>query len=186
MDTGIATASSWLAIYAIYNPATGAAALLGQIFSLTASQPTVYGGANLPSGYATSALVAVVNTTATAGQFGAYSINGRRMSRINTLAFTTSTATSTPTLIGISGIVPFAAVRCRGYLVAASTSTSNVGMLISADSTGISGQNVSVSGATSQTGNYEIDIATAQTLYYTSNNSAGTPTYSVYISSFEI
>jgi hypothetical protein len=47
-------------------------------------------------------------------------------------------------------------------------------------------QNVSASGSTAVTGNWAVDILTAQTLYYTFTNSAGTPTFSLYVSGYEI
>lgn len=55
MDTGSAPVSGFVSIYAIFNPTTGAASILGT----TASQATVYGGANMPAGYTMSALIAI-------------------------------------------------------------------------------------------------------------------------------
>ncbi|MGT2505656.1 hypothetical protein [Cupriavidus basilensis] len=66
MDTGTAPVSGYVAIYAIYNPTTGASALLG--VNAATLQPEVYGGANMPSGYTASALVSVRATNAS-GQF---------------------------------------------------------------------------------------------------------------------
>ncbi|WP_458763578.1 hypothetical protein [Cupriavidus basilensis] len=66
MDTGTAPANGYVALYAIYNPTTGASALLG--VNAATLQPEVYGGANMPSGYTASALVSVRATNAS-GQF---------------------------------------------------------------------------------------------------------------------
>lgn len=62
MDVGAAPNSGFVALYAIYNPTTGASALLGRNATSTA-QSEVYGGANMPAGYTASALVSVWPTT---------------------------------------------------------------------------------------------------------------------------
>jgi hypothetical protein len=67
MDSGAAPNNGFVAIYAIYNPTTGASALLARN-ATAAAQPTVYGGANMPAGYTASALISVWPTNAS-GQF---------------------------------------------------------------------------------------------------------------------
>ncbi|MDT6960129.1 hypothetical protein QTN24_01345 [Cupriavidus sp. SZY C1] len=67
MDAGAAPANGWVAVYAIYNPATGARALLG-VNATSAAAPEVYGGGNMPAGYSASALVSVRRTNGS-GQF---------------------------------------------------------------------------------------------------------------------
>ncbi len=61
MDTGSSSPGGFVALYAGYNPATGARTLFGTNATNT-SAPNIYGGANLPSGYTATALVAVVLT----------------------------------------------------------------------------------------------------------------------------
>jgi hypothetical protein len=63
MDAGTAPASGYIALYAIFNPTTGAASLLATN-ATSAVQPSVYGGANMPAGYTASALVGVWPTNA--------------------------------------------------------------------------------------------------------------------------
>jgi len=63
MDTGAAPASGYVAIYAIYNPTTGASNLLATN-ATAAVAPEVYGGANMPAGYTASALISVWPTNA--------------------------------------------------------------------------------------------------------------------------
>lgn len=58
MDTGAPPTTGWVAIYAIYNPTTGASSILARN-ATAAAQPTVYGGANIPAGYTASALISV-------------------------------------------------------------------------------------------------------------------------------
>ncbi len=63
MDSGTAPASGYVALYAIYNPTTGATALLAK--NATAGlQAEVYAGGNMPAGYTASALIGVIPTNA--------------------------------------------------------------------------------------------------------------------------
>ncbi len=62
MDTGTLPTSGFVSIYEIYNPSTITFACLGT----TASQTTIYGGANLPAGYTQSALLTIWATTSSA------------------------------------------------------------------------------------------------------------------------
>ena len=55
MDTGSPPVSGFVSVYAIYNPADVAAALLGT----TASQSTIYAGADMPAGYTMSGLISI-------------------------------------------------------------------------------------------------------------------------------
>lgn len=76
MDTGTAPANGFVAIYAIYNPVSGASALLG-VNATSAKAPEVYGGVNMPAGYTASALLTVAPVHTTAGQFAVFSQYGR-------------------------------------------------------------------------------------------------------------
>ena len=186
MDTGTATSNGWLAIYAIYNPTTQASALLGMMEGASAAT-SVYSGANMPSGYTASTLLVVLPISSTAGQFKAALVRGRRISVPQLLTVQTSTTQSTMTTFSLSGAVPKAAVRVSGESQLVSTSASQIGMALASDGVANLGyQNVSASNSTSCTGNWAIDILTVQTLYYTFANSAGTPTFSLYVSGYEI
>ena len=59
MDTGAAPVSNWLYVYAIFNPTTGAASILGTSGGVGQS---IYPGSNLPSGYTYSALIGTFRT----------------------------------------------------------------------------------------------------------------------------
>lgn len=116
MDTGTAPVSGYVALYAIYNPTTGASALLATN-ATSAVQPNVYGGANMPSGYTASALVSVWPTNGSGqfvlgiqidrrvypgGQIGAVTTS----SVINTLtSVTLNVPKNAKTFIGTTGIV---------------------------------------------------------------------------------
>ena len=108
MDTGLAPASGFVSIYAICNPRTGDIGLLGT----TASQSTIYGGANMPVGYTMSALVSIWPTDASR-----LLVPGSQIDREFFLEFLTlpgqtvlslGTAT-TPTSVSLSAVVPAAA-----------------------------------------------------------------------------
>lgn len=55
MDTGTAPVSGYVALYAIYNPATNTKSILA--CSSATSTATIYAGANMPAGYTASALI---------------------------------------------------------------------------------------------------------------------------------
>lgn len=63
MDVGLAPASGWVAIYAIYNPTTNTDSILG-VDATAAAAPEIYGGSNMPAGYTHSCLIGVWPTTA--------------------------------------------------------------------------------------------------------------------------
>ena len=63
MDVGTAPVSGYVALYAIYNPATSISALLATN-ATSAAATQVYSGANMPAGYTASALLTVVATNA--------------------------------------------------------------------------------------------------------------------------
>ncbi|WP_244107582.1 hypothetical protein [Burkholderia anthina] len=104
MDAGSAPASGYVAIYAIYNPTTGANALIATN-ATNAVAPNVYGGGSMPAGYVASALVAVVPTNAS-GQFAICTVHGRKVYIPNTQAAISTSQIASPTLLSISAIVP--------------------------------------------------------------------------------
>lgn len=103
MDTGTAPVSGFVALYAIYNPTTGASALLATN-ATSAAAPSVYGGANMPSGYTASGLVAVVPTNASS-QFAPVRVNNRTAWTGGTIAATTTQIASL-TAVSMAGVVP--------------------------------------------------------------------------------
>jgi hypothetical protein len=125
MDTGTAAANGFLGLYAIYNPTTQTAALLGKMES-GAALPSVYGGANMPSGYTASGLVAVVPISATAGQFASFSVVDRLCSIIENTVISSSTTSTTGgnTPITASG-VPYSARKISGSISLTNTISAN-------------------------------------------------------------
>ncbi|MCS6455927.1 hypothetical protein NX868_10175 [Burkholderia thailandensis] len=187
MDTGSAPVSGYVALYAIYNPTTGASALLARN-ATSAVQPNVYGGANMPSGYTASALVSVWPTNGS-GQFIVGAQVDRAISIPSVTVLTTSTTQASPTALSISGAVPPNARKVSGTMSVSSTSsTPNSSIIVYAASTGvgIQGLNNSVSASGGISTNYkDLPITVSQTLYYTATSSAGTPTFTMGVASYE-
>ena len=61
IDTGTVPANGFVSVYAIYNPTTGAVALLG--CNALTSNGSIYSGVNMPTGYVASALIGSLPTT---------------------------------------------------------------------------------------------------------------------------
>ncbi|OSN04208.1 hypothetical protein AU510_12355 [Lonsdalea britannica] len=108
MDTGSSPNWGYVALYAIYNPTTAESALLA-VDSTNSVPSTVYGGANMPSGFIASALVSIVPTRP-GSVFAQLSQIGRTISVRPTPVLSTSTATAELTPVDISGGVPKGAV----------------------------------------------------------------------------
>jgi hypothetical protein len=186
MDTGTSPLNGYVAIYAIYNPATGASALLGKN-ATSAVQPNVYGGANMPAGYTASALVSVVPTDGSGNIKPLYQ-RDRDISIASAVAFTTSTTQASPTSFSISGLVPPNGVRASGNISISSTVASNMSTSIYPTTGSLGGQSIAaaVSAGFSSACNANWNIATPQTLYYTAASSAGTPTFTLTIGGYSI
>lgn len=187
MDTGLAPVSGYVAIYAIYNSTTGTASILAQ--TVSGVMPEVYGGANMPSGYTSSALIALWPTTA-GRQLGQGALKDRKFFFSTTaLALSSSTAQGSLQTLSISSIVPPNANEIVGD-TAVFTNTAGAlavinlfGSSFGASQTGFQ----SCAGATgaAQKVQWRIALFTAQTMYYTSSVSGGTFTYTISIEGFD-
>lgn len=188
MDTGRAPVSGFVALYAIYNPTTGASALLARN-ATSAVQPNVYGGANMPAGYMASALVSVWPTNGS-GQLVAGYQNGRTFYPVSTAIFSTTTTVTSYTLLNISNAVPPNAIKFGGISIAQATNpTSSIGTSLAASAAGIGGQTCQAGGysGTGQTDSpFTIPLITPQTIYYTFVAPGGTsPSLTIYSSFYE-
>lgn len=185
MDVGSAPVTGYVALYAIWNPSTSTAALLAK--NATAGvQTNVYSGANMPAGYTASALIGVWATNASS-QFKVGLQRDRKVSFQLTAMLNTGTLNGSPTSFNAAGAFPPNAVRIAGEMSVISTASSAATATVGADAN-LNGQQActggSVSGALSLV-NYAVDILTPQTIYYTTANSAGSPTFVFYITSYE-
>ncbi|PTT88214.1 phage tail protein, partial [Pseudomonas sp. HMWF031] len=186
MDTGAAPVNGYVAIYLIYNPANGNSALLAANATSTVAAE-VYGGANMPTGYTASALVAVLPINSSS-QFKVALLLGRKVSFGEVSALTFTTNSTTPQALSISNIVPPNAKAVAGSFGSNSTAaTAGSEFDIGADANmlgrkrsygylGTSGQSVWVP--------FAINILTQQTMYWAAQVSSGTPSHRIFLSEY--
>lgn len=186
MDTGTAPASSFVGIYAIANPLTGASALLGQSAS-GVLLPNVYGGGHAPAGYTESALLTVVPTNASS-QIVPCVVMDRSVDIGNVTAMSTNTVAATPTIVN-NLAVPLNAKNFTGTISAANSGASTVTLTLYSSVAGTAPQPVGVALTSSGSNTLELmrlKLSTAQRMFYTATSTAGTPTFTVVANSYEI
>lgn len=174
VDTGSPPASGYVALYAIYNPTTGASALLASN-ATAAAAPNVYGGANMPAGYTASALVSVWPTNA-GGQFAAAAQIDRSVYFAPIQVLSTTATVSSPAALNIAAAVP---ANARTWTGTGTTSnvTAGVGSFLTvAANTGQVGQRFisqtsPANGAGINVSLSDVLIQTPQTTYYTNTGS---------------
>ena len=180
MDTGTATASSWIGVYAIYNPTTSTSALLA-VNAANTVIPAVYGGANMPAGYTASCLISVLRTTA-ASLFDVAFQTGSLITYLDHAAVNSGTIVGSLTNISISGNIPGNAktVNFKGN-IASSSANVTLSFAAAGSTTGIgnmsAGSTNSVGGAGFSSQLYGVPIITAQNAAYSASVSAGTMTF---------
>jgi hypothetical protein len=186
MDTGTAPVSASVGIYAIYNPATGASALLAQNTSALIA-PSVYSGANMPAGYTASALVSSWRTNSS-GQLVPGIQSDRHIDITPVVAINSATQQATPTQLIINQIVPPNAKTIDGAIATSATAaTSQAVTIFPTSSGGIGGRQVSqapAAGASMSAPFYGMFIPTNQTIWYETSNSSGTQTYNISINGY--
>lgn len=189
MDTGSAPTNGYVALYAIYNPTTGASALLARN-ATSAVQPNVYGGANMPAGYTASALVSVWPTNGS-GQFVVGFQRDRSISINSVTVLSTSVTQASPTALSVSSAIPPNAVGISGTIASSSSAAATTSIQlnpIASINVGIQGINfssTSASGGGSSGVFRNLQVSSPQTIYYTSSNSAGTPTYAIAVMGYD-
>lgn len=187
MDTGSAPASGYVAIYAIYNPTTGARALIAKD-ATSAVQTNVYSGVNMPAGYTASALVSVWPTNASR-QFVVGAQVDREISVANNTVLSTSTTQASLTSFSAAAALPPNARSCRGdFTISSSTASAGANAVITGSSneigrTAISATSATVSAATTFSFP-NVAISTPQTLYYRASVSSGTLNFLVNICAY--
>lgn len=171
MDTGSAPASGYVALYAIYNPVTGASALLATD-ATPARVPEVYGGANMPSGFTASALVSVWPTDSSRRFILGYQ-RERKISVVDSLVLSTTSVVSTPVSLSIASTIPKNANRANFHTNITSSTSQNLFLNIFADSSqaGFLGGGV-VTTNFGYVGNTM--IVTPQTIWYTTGTTSAT------------
>jgi hypothetical protein len=173
MDTGVAPANGFVALYAIYNPTTGVSALLA-VNATPVKATEVYGGVNMPAGFTASALVSVWGTAAS--QFKIGSQVDRRVDTANANALNSATPNTTTTALSIASFVPLNAKLARiSWSVAQGASASGVSLVVGSSATGLGAIGTaaaSTSGTSQSSISAEIQMVTAQTVYYNNSSAA--------------
>jgi hypothetical protein len=176
MDTGTAPVSGFVALYAIWNPATQTAALLATNCT-TVVAPNVYGAGNMPSGYTASALVSVWRTNAS-GQLNIGTQRDRDIAVVNVSILSTSSGNASPTAFGTTAFPKNTTkIKCYSSFTTGTAATVNAGIyadLAGTDQAIIGG---TFTGAQGMAGTAEVLISTPQTIYYTLTATAGAPSW---------
>ncbi|WP_071764406.1 hypothetical protein [Burkholderia ubonensis] len=184
MDTGSAPANGFVAVYAIYNPTTSTRSTLATN-ATSAAQSNVYSGANMPSGYTASALISVWPTNGS-GQF----VPGTQIDR--SVGYGGGNPLSTTTIATLANIsttiFPLNARSISGFLQVGNTAAAAVSLTAYPMNVAVGGQtntcNV-VAGSSTAVPFNRLPIVTPQNLFYTSTSSAGTPTFTIAVTSYE-
>ncbi|WP_265532602.1 hypothetical protein [Pseudomonas saponiphila] len=188
MDTGTAPASSFVGIYAIYNPATNTSGLLA-VNATGVKLAEIYAGANMPSGYTASCLLIVVPTTA-GSLFAQFKVYGRKVSFLSTNFYTTSSVVSSVAVTVTP--VPLNALTVSGTMESVCTAASELGIYVS-DGDLVNGGMQSSVGDVIATGKVtssfsDVFVTTGgrQLAVSTSISGPGTPTFKIYASEYKI
>lgn len=189
MDTGTAPVSGYVALYAIYNPATSTSALLGYN-ATSAVAPEVYGGGFMPSGYTASALVSVWPTNPSS-KFVAGTQVGRTVTRPNVTVLSTTTTQASPTSLSVATAIPPNANQMIGSVGAVPNSgqaagAAAVALLVFPDASGTGSQGLGsvAGGGNGANANVTQSIYTSQTIYYTNSISSGTSSFTITINGY--
>jgi hypothetical protein len=180
MDTGTATANGWLGVYAIYNPTTQTAALLGTMEGGSAL-PMIYGGANMPAGYTASARLAVVPISGTAGQFASFSVQDNKCTIAEFTFITSSTSSSTAGNSALTSVgIPKSARRMSGSISLSNSAAMNSLWKFFADANSTGTKQFSVNTISGGGGNLfgytSVPLSAPQTLRATAFVQSGTGT----------
>jgi hypothetical protein len=188
MDTGTAPVSGFVSIYLIYNPTSGASALLA--CNQTTSSGTVYSGANMPSGYTASALVSAWKTNGSSQLVIGAQIDREIDVALATILNTTSIFTNSPT--SIATLAPLAAKEISGiFQCGAASANVNSTVGLASTSSGIGtrscGGTSVVAAAVTQCSYSGLMLVTPQTVFFTSTVGSGSLSQATaYMSSYKI
>lgn len=182
MDTGSAPASGYVGVYAIYNPTTGATSILATNATSSAA-PTIYGGANMPSGYTASALISVWRTNASSQLLPSYQIDRKVYTGVISINAAVPAAASLTSLSVANYAAPNAKTISGFLVMSGSVASSTVGYNLAGTASGIGEQQGSIvlgtAGTTYGATYIDVPLITAQTIYYTAALGSGTLTMSI-------
>lgn len=190
MDTGAPPNSGFVGIYLIYNPTTGAKALMA-VNATAAVVPEVYGGGNMPTGYTASCLVSI-RPTNSSGQIAAGGQRDRKVRFPSIIVLSTTTPAGTRTALSVSTAAPRNTKSVCGSVTASNSSSASqdTSLELTSDTLGSNGFTVelaltSVSGSGATAPFSDLQVFTAQTIYYKALTTTGTPAYSANITGYD-
>ncbi|WP_325918048.1 phage tail protein [Pseudomonas frederiksbergensis] len=188
MDVGGAPASGYVALYALYNPATNARSLMAVNATATVA-PELYSGANAPAGFSASALLTVVPTDS-GGNLVVCSVEDRMVTIGAKLIFT-GAASVTNGPIPLASTVPPNAVRANGLMGLGSSGVGTVSMDIYSLLGGVglvrNTATVSTAGGLYTHSFSNLAIIAQQSWWVSASNAAsGTPVFNAFITSYFI
>ena len=176
LDTGAAPASGWLYVYAIYNPTTATASILG---TTAGTGATIYPGANLPAGYTASVLIGVLRTNAssqlpfftqrgtTCSIYPVGIVSGGTATTLTSVSISSAAPPNAAFILGYGGPLPVSGINSKVYL----TGDVNMTGLICIDSSGPAGNGWAPYGPVA------ISPASPQTIYWYMTNPGSTILY---------
>lgn len=184
LDTGALAANSFYAIYAAIKN-DGTKGIFAQLEPVGGA-PSIYGGANPPANVIATALISVWKTNGSSQFQQGYQRDRKVLfPQINGISSTTAQASFTS--LSIAGIVPKCAVRAMGWIGYATPATGTNAIAVAGDSTGSGQRETTSNGSSGLSASFELEILTAQTLYYTATASGGSfTTIYIVISGYEI
>ncbi|WGS52662.1 hypothetical protein LFL96_31245 [Paraburkholderia sp. D15] len=174
------TANGYAGIYAAYNVWTGAQG----IFVVNANAFVPYVAASPPAGWVSTGLISVWPLNGSA-QFKTGVQFDRDLVFPIVVAYITSAVVSPLSGISVATIIPANARAIVGEISASSTTSSNFAAGVTTDAYGSGQQNITQTGVAGAC-NYNLKIGLTQAIYFSSSNSAGTPTFTVYITGYSI
>jgi len=184
MDSGAAPTAGFVAIYAIYNPATKASALVAR--NATSSRASdIYDGSSMPAGYTASALVSVWRT-----QAGKLVVGYQENRRIHTLwgpLLNGTTQQSTLTAMSIAGYVPINAKTLSGQLIASPVNAGTVAMDVAGTGDGVGGKYYNAylsAGSSGQAPFSDMPLIFPQTLYFIATSSSASAQFQILASAY--
>ena len=193
MDTGAIPTSSWLALYAIYNPTGPTTSILGTTCAV--SCPTIYAGGHMPAGYTASALLTVLPTNATPAIAISYAM-GRKVVTGSVQLLSSSSTSASCTSVSLATAVPPVAVKVSGQMFesfASNSAVANFSMFVASESTcNIGFQQIgsalpiTAGSATLQAPFTDLELPTAQNLWAGWANTGTTPLTKVNVLSYTI
>lgn len=190
MDTGTPVVSGYVAVYLIVNTTTGAKALLAQN-EPSGGAPTIYGGANMPSGYTSSGLISVLATDSS-GNFKIFTQNNRAVSMAGGAFITQSSASAVSvTSASLATYVPKTAKFVSGFMsISNSTASTNVSLTLISSTVSSGSQSLAATSSVASSGTASpfsrLMISVLQTVYWVGGLSGGTASWSASATQYEI